>query len=429
MLGMAAEAGYSLVDQAEFADILVVNTCSFIEAAKRESIDAILDLADIKQRYPEKKLVVAGCLPQRYIRELEVELGEVDHFVGTGQIPDFASILQHADAPRNLATSQPGWLYSHDSPRMQSTPFYTAYVKIAEGCDRRCAFCAIPSFRGHQQSRMIDSIVEEVRDLSSKGVVEINIIAQELNAYGRDLPLSASGQRADLRALLIALEQIEPGPRWIRLLYLYPHRLDLPLIKQIAQSRRIVPYIDLPLQHICDPILRKMKRTGNSRTIRALLDRLRSHIPNLAIRTTFLVGFPGETDGDFEQLCEFVEEQQFDHLGVFVYSPEEGTAAYNYTNSIDPDIALERQRILYAKQETISESKLRRFVGQEVEVLVEGVSEESELLIEGRMPTQAPQIDGVVFINDGHAPVGTIVHVLIEQSGTHDLVGGIVSPQ
>lgn len=431
MLGMAGNEGYSLVSNPEEADLLVVNTCSFIDAARRESVDAILELAEYKQDDPDKKLVVTGCLPQRYAAELTQELPEVDHFVGTGQIPAFQSVLQSPkEAPRNLADAAPGWLYSHQSPRLQSTPFYTAYVKIAEGCDRTCTFCAIPSFRGRQKSRPVRSIVEEVRHLASQGVQEINLIAQELNGYGRDLPKGTAKKRIELADLIEALEEVEPGPRWIRLLYLYPYGWSDRLIEALSRSKRVVPYIDMPLQHISDPVLRRMKRAGNGAQVRELLSRLRGAIPNLTMRTTLLVGFPGETEEDFQELVEFVQEQEFDRVGIFSFSPEEGTPSFalSMEHPIDEEVADQRRQILYETQAEISERKLERFLGQELEVLVEGVSKESELLLEGRFAGQAPDIDGVVYINDGEAEPGQFVKVMIEQTGQHDLVGGIVDP-
>lgn len=429
MLGMANEQGYQLVDDPEAADLLVVNTCSFIELARQESVDVILDLADIRQKNGDKKLVVTGCLPQRYPEELAKELPEVDHFIGTGQIPSFASLLNNGEAPRNMADQAPGWLYSHNSPRMQSTPFYTAYVKIAEGCDRTCAFCAIPSFRGKQKSRTIESIVEEVKALTARGVVEINLIAQELNGYGRDLPKKPDGSRVELADLLMALEDINPGPRWIRMLYLYPHGFTEQLVDVMANSKRVVPYIDMPLQHISDSVLRGMRRAGDSKMIRGLLDSLRTSVENLVVRTTFLVGFPGETDEDFSQLMDFLDEQRFDRVGVFAYSPEEGTHAFDRTDLVDEDVSEERRALLYEKQAEISESKLEEYLGKEVEVLVEGLSEESDLLLQGRLSTQAPGIDGVVYINDGQSFPGQVETVLIEQTGQHDLVGGIVGAE
>lgn len=428
MLGMASEEGYTVVPHPEEADVLVVNTCSFIDAARRESVDAILEMADIKQAYPGKKLVVTGCLPQRYPEELAKELPEVDHFVGTGQIPSFRNVLHNENAPRDLASEAPGWLYSHQSPRLQSTPFYTSYVKIAEGCDRTCAFCAIPSFRGKQKSRTISSIVAEVQDLATRGVKEINLIAQELNGYGRDLPKGTSKTRIVLADLLQALEEVEPGPQWIRLLYMYPHGFDERLVTQIAQSTRVVPYIDMPLQHISDTVLRRMRRAGNGQDIRNLLANLRSAIPQLTVRTTFLVGFPGETEDDFQQLKEFIIEQEFDRVGIFAFSPEEGTSSFELPDPVDPDVAEARRKELYDIQEAISEKKLARFLNKELQVLVEGVSDESDLLLQGRFAGQAPDIDGVVYINDGEANKGDMVTVHIEQTGQHDLVGGIVSP-
>lgn len=426
MLGMAGQSGYEIVDEAEGADLLVVNTCSFIEQARQESVDVILDLAELRSAHEGKKLVVAGCLSQRYPEQLKEELPEVDHFLGTGQIHRFQEILAE-EAPRDLASSAPGWLYTHNSPRLQSTPFYTAYVKIAEGCDRTCSFCAIPSFRGKQKSRPIEDIVEEVRQLCSRGVKEINLIAQELNGYGRDLPKSSTGARIELADLLEALEQVEPGPFWIRLLYMYPHGFTDRLIGAIANSKRVVPYIDMPLQHASDAVLRRMRRAGTHQDIRQLLDKLRGAVPGITLRSTFLVGFPGETEEDFQQLYDFLQEQRFDRVGIFAFSREEGTASHDLPDQVDPEVAEERRRILYELQTEISKDNLTRYLGRTIEVIVEGVSEESDLLLEGRFAGQAPEIDGTIYINDGQASPGSIVQVEIEQTGDHDLVGGIVA--
>ena len=426
MLGLAGQAGYEIVEEAEQADLMVVNTCSFIEQARQESVDVILDLAELRQQRPEQKLVVAGCLSQRYPTQLQEELPEVDHFLGTGEIHRFQEILG-SDAPRDLASAAPGWLYSHQSPRLQSTPFYTAYVKIAEGCDRTCSFCAIPSFRGRQRSRPIDDIVEEVRQLASRGVVEINLIAQELNGYGRDLPKHPSGRRIDLADLLEALEVVQPGPAWIRLLYMYPHGFNDRIIHAMAQCKRIVPYIDMPLQHASDSVLRRMRRIGTREEIRTLLNKLRGAVPGITLRSTFLVGFPGETEEDFQQLYDFLEEQRFDRVGIFAFSREEGTPSYDLPDQIDPALAEERRQILYERQSEISREHLTRYLGRTLEVLVEGVSEESEWLLEGRFAGQAPDIDGTIYINDGEAQPGEFVQIVIEQTGDHDLVGGIVA--
>lgn len=427
MLGMAQKAGYSLTAEPGEADLLVVNTCSFIESAREESVGTILDLAEIRQNNPDTKLVVAGCLSQRYPEALQEELPEVDHFLGTGQIPEFEKLLgPKVEAPRDLASAAPGWLYSHNSPRMQSTPFYTAYVKIAEGCDRTCAFCAIPSFRGKQKSRTIDDIVQEVTTLSGRGVREINLIAQELNGYGRDLSIGKQ-DTTDLADLLLALDDIPNGPDWIRLHYMYPYRFSERLVDVIANSPRVLPYIDMPLQHISDPVLRKMRRAGNSDKIRGLLDQLRTAIPDLTIRTTFLVGFPGETDKDFQELADFLQEQRFDRVGIFSFSKEEGTSSFDMTPEVPEEVAEERRAYLYEMQAEISRSNLEEYLDKELTVLVEGVSEESEWLMEGRFAGQAPGIDGVVYINDGRPKPGEMVQVLIEQVGEHDLVGGVVS--
>ncbi len=422
MLGLAQEEGYEMVIEAEEADLLVINTCSFIEDARKESIDGILELAELKEAYPSKKLIVTGCLPQRYPEELAKELHEVDHFIGTSDIPRFRDLLRGEATARTFVSSEPSsWLYSHLSPRILSTPFYTAYVKIAEGCDRHCAFCAIPTFRGNQLSRPMDSIIEEVKLLAQQGVVEINLIAQELNGYGRDL---ADG--TNLLKLLEALEKNDQTPPWIRLLYLYPHDISDELIDFIARSNKILPYIDMPIQHVNPKILKRMGRGQTAKEIRTLIPKLRDKIPNLTLRTTLLVGFPGETEEDFEELYHFIEEEPFDHLGVFAYSKEEGTRAYDLSDEIPFEIAQQRQKLLYDLQAEISAQRLQRLIDRDIEVLVEGISDESEFLLQGRSKSQAPDIDGVTYINDGQAQAGEIVTIRIEQVGEHDLVGGII---
>ena len=300
--------------------------------------------------------------------------------------------------------------------------------KIAEGCDRTCSFCAIPSFRGKQKSRPIESVVEEIKTLVQQGVQEINLIAQELNGYGRDLPWMKNEKRKpDLADLLIAIENISPGPRWVRLHYLYPYKFTPRMVRVIANSNCIVPYLDMPLQHISDPLLKRMRRAGSSAHVKRLLEDLRSQFPHLTLRTTFLVGFPGETEQDFLELEAFIQEQHFDRVGIFSFSREEGTHSFDLDKQVPENIQEERRSHLYNIQKDISKKNLKKYLGKKIEVLVEGVSEESEWLLEGRFAGQAPEIDGTVYINDGKANPGDFVNIQVEQTGEHDLVGGIVS--
>ncbi len=422
MLGMAVSSGFSLTEDPEDADVLVVNTCGFIQPAKEESIDTILELAEYKKQQPDKKLIVAGCLPQRYPNELKEGLPEVDLFLGTAEIPLFVKLLEKSNGDKTVVEGKMSWLYNHLSPRYRTTPPHTAYLKIAEGCDRRCAFCAIPLFRGNQTSRKPESILQELQDLARDGVKEVNLVAQELNGYGRDLRKKGE-TTPDLAQLLQMIEETEPTPPWIRLLYLYPTGFDDRLIETIAQSKKILPYLDIPIQHISDRMLKRMRRGVSSQKIKQLLRDLRQAIPELTLRTTLLVGFPGEREDDFSQLCDFIEEFQFDHLGVFTYSPEEGTPAYSLSDPVPPELAQERKEILYSIQEEISQRRLReRYLNRQVTVLTEGISQESELLVEARLPSQAPEIDGVVYINTTEVPLGEFVTVKIIETHAHDLV-------
>ena len=399
MLGALAAAGYAICEKLEDADVAVLNTCSFIESAREESIAEILELAELRSRGSLRALVVAGCLPQRYGRELARELPEVDAFVGTGDFPQLPAILGDAlDGKRGGVYVDAGHthLYDEQDPRLLIGPAHTAYLKIAEGCDRVCAFCAIPGIRGAFQSRTLDSLVREARTLAAQGVVELNVISQDTTSWGKDLYGAPR-----LAELIGALDQVE-GLDWIRLLYLYPSALSAAVIEAIAASRRVLPYVDVPLQHASDAMLRAMRRGTTAERQRRLVGELRARIPGLVLRTTFIVGFPGESDADFESLLEFAAESRFDRLGVFRYSDEEGTTALAYGDKVPVEVARERYHRLMSMQQEIMRAKLEDLVGKEVEVLVDRAGSG---LATGRLWSQAPEIDGHVLLR-GEATVG-----------------------
>jgi len=422
MLGFLDREGYEVTTDEKEADIIIVNTCSFIKEAKQESIDAILDLADRKHDGNCKLLIVTGCLPQRYQEELCRELPEVDIFVGTGDYPKIAEII----AEKRNTTDQlryigdPNFVYDENFPRLKSTPLYTAYLKIAEGCSNCCSYCVIPALRGSFRSRPMDKLVEEARGLVSSGVRELNIIAQDVTNYGKDLP--GGGKLEDLVRELVKIE----GLSWIRLLYAYPDGITDGLIQLIRTEDKICKYLDIPLQHISDNILVKMKRRGREAEIRALLAKLRAEIPGLALRTSLIVGFPGETDEDFGKLLHFVEEAQFERLGVFCFSKEEGTPAAEMDGQVSERVKRERYKKIMKAQARVSFKRNRRLIGEHEQVIVEGYSDETDLLLKGRSSRQAPDIDGQVYITAGNANVGDIVTLRITDSSDYDLIGEIV---
>jgi ribosomal protein S12 methylthiotransferase len=428
MLGTLADAGYRLVQEPEAADVIVVNTCGFIESAKEESIAAIVELADQKTSGRCKKLVVAGCLTQRYHAELAAELPEVDHFVGTGAYQDIARIVADGQAARVLVPD-PDFVHAATTPRVNSLPSHTAYLKIAEGCDTACAFCIIPALRGPQRSRPVDDLVAEAEALAANGTVELSLVAQDLTAWGHDLP-----GRPRLHELLPALCRVE-GVRWIRLHYAYPRDFPDALVDVMAREEKIVKYLDMPLQHASDRLLRAMKRGRDVGFLRELLAKLRARVPGIALRTSLIVGLPGETEADFEELVRFVEEQRFERLGVFEYSREEGTPAADMPDQVPPDVRRERFERVMALQQGIAAEHQRAFVGRRVAVLVEGASEESEHLLAGRHAQQAPEIDGVTYLNDVAIPgepgaavyPGELVTVEVTDASDYDLVGTVVA--
>lgn len=429
MMGQLAEAGYQITSNAEDADTVVVNTCGFIESAKQESIDAILEATNLKADGTAKRVIVAGCLVERYRDELIKELPEVDAFIGTSQIND---ILRAADddfdadkltiTPIGNKTST--YLYDEYTPRMRATRSHTAFIKIAEGCDRPCAFCSIPAMRGSFRSRRFGSIIEEARNLAKDGVKEIVLIAQDSSRYGEDL-----GETDALAALIRALGEINEI-EWVRVMYAYPTHISDSFLMAIAETPKAVKYLDMPLQHASRNVLKLMKRGGNRESLEKLIARVREKVPGIAIRTTFITGFPGETEDDFEELISFVRACRFDNVGVFTYSDEEGTPAFDLPNKVDPKVAEKRRTRLMKEQAKISKEVNKEKIGKTYRVLFEGLSQESDLLFQGRLETQAEEIDGYILINDMpedlNPEIGEIYNVRVTQAHAYDLVGEII---
>ena len=429
MMGQLAEAGYQITSSAEDADTVVVNTCGFIESAKQESIDAILEATSLKSEGRAKRVVVAGCLVERYRDDLVKELPEVDAFIGTSQVNEILKAADDAFDAKHLTITPIGnksstYLYDEATPRLRATRSHTAFIKIAEGCDRPCAFCSIPSMRGSFRSRRFGSIVEEARNLAKDGVKEVVMIAQDSSRYGEDL-----GEVDALAALIRALGEIE-DLEWVRVMYAYPTHISDAFLSAIAETPKAVKYLDMPLQHASRNVLKLMKRGGTRESLERLIERVRDRVPGIAIRTTFITGFPGETEEDFEELIAFVRNCKFDNLGVFTYSDEEGTPAFDLANKVDPKVAEKRRTRLMKEQAKISKQLNTAKVGNTYRVLFEGLSQESDLLFQGRLEGQAEEIDGYILINDmpdGFEPViGDIYDVTITQAHEYDLVGEIV---
>lgn len=422
MLGVSDGAGYELTAAPEDADVIVVNTCGFIESAKQESIETILELSDLKQEGRCERLVVAGCLSQRYPDQLASEMPEVDHFLGSSDMLKLGPILQldrDARGQRMLVGDPADYIFKLSDPRRLSMGSHSAYVKIAEGCSRKCSFCAIPSFRGTQRSRTVADVVGEVERLVAGGTAEINLISQDTIAYGRDLD-----GRPSLTDLVRALCEVD-GLRWLRLFYLYPEAIDDELLSLLAADNPLRAYVDMPFQHASDDMLKRMRRGYRARRQRELVERLRTAVPDVSMRTAFIVGHPGETDDDFAQLLELVRWGRFQHVGVFRYSHEDGTHSGTMDDLVDDGTAAARYEELMATQRTISGEHLQALVGQELDVLVEGESEESELLLQGRHGGQAPEVDGAVHLTNGAAQPGDIRRALITHAGDYDLVGDL----
>jgi ribosomal protein S12 methylthiotransferase len=448
MLGTLMGSGWISVQEPEIADAIVINTCGFIGSAKEESIDTILQATELKKSNSELKVVVTGCLTQRYKSQLARGLPEVDLFIGTDEFTKIGKFIEDLSKSRpqakqansdNASNASNGagdatldvgakvhakrthYLYSDDMPRLNTLAKHSAYVKVAEGCQHQCSFCIIPAIRGRLRSRPIESIVREVNKLVHEGVLEVNLIAQDLAAYGRE-------QGEDrLIPLLKELIKID-GLKWIRCLYVYPENLTDELIDLFATEAKLAPYIDIPVQHASNRILKAMNRAVNRQDLENTLARLRQRVPHMAIRTSVMVGFPGETDGDFDELVDFVEQQKFDHLGVFAYSQEEGTVAGRMKEQVAQEIKQDRLDTIMKLQRAISKRRLEDYVGKVFACLVEGISKESEFLWEGRLATQAPEVDGVVYINDGdELTAGKIQYVEITESHDYDLVGRVIS--
>jgi len=430
MMGHLKQSGYQITANAEEADTVVVNTCGFIDSAKKESIEAILEATQLKTTGKAKRVIVAGCLVERYRDELKAELPEVDAFIGTNQINEILSVCDPKTNLRTLPVLPLGnqsatYLYDESTPRVLATPSHYAFIKIAEGCDRPCAFCFIPQMRGHFRSRRFGSIIAEAQQLAEEGVKELVLVAQDSSRYGEDL-----GKQDALARLLRELAQTE-GVEWVRVMYTYPTHISDAFLDVLAEEPKAVKYLDMPLQHASQRVLKLMKRGGNRQSLERLIERVRRRVSGIAVRTTFITGFPGETEEDFEELMSFVKKIEFDRVGVFTYSDEEGTPAFELPDKVDPKIAKRRQRRLMKEQARISRRKNRSRIGETVSVIFEGEANESELLWQGRMETQAPDIDGCVLINDvpeGVVPVtGDIVNVEITEAQEYDLVGRIVS--
>ena len=461
MLGIARDAGHELTTEAKDAEVLVVNTCAFIDRAKQESIDAILEMADHKKNGRCARLVVTGCLAERYREELKKEIPEIDAVLGTGEVPQILDAIgpgdwrssiggsptpvtffrspeaalrtnqpptassQQPTASSQLATL-PTYIYDADTPRLLTTPKHYAYVKIAEGCDYTCSFCIIPTLRGKYRSRPQESIVREARALAARGVRELLLISQDTTFYGID-----RGERGALGRLLRELNEVE-GLDWIRLLYLYPTTITDDVLGAMAECEKVCRYIDLPLQHASAAVLKRMRRPGNRKTYDALLQRIRDRVPGVALRTTLIVGFPGETENEFNELERFVADTHFDHVGVFTYSHEEGTRAFAFPDDVPVAVKKRRRNALMARQKQIVTRNQKGRIGTEVDVMVDGPSPEHELVVQGRLEGQAPDIDPVVFLSDCDPEAhqsGQLIRARVVDAKGYDLiavpVGGV----
>jgi ribosomal protein S12 methylthiotransferase len=431
MLGFARDAGHEITADASTAEVIVVNTCAFIDTAKEESIDAILEMAELKRNGSCKKLVVTGCLAERYRDQLRAEIPEIDVVLGTGEVPEITRAIDGdtpSAAPLTLFRSReeidgrkvvPTYLYDASTPRLLTTPSHYAYVKVGEGCDYTCAFCIIPTLRGKYRSRDESSIVAEATALAARGVRELLLISQDTTFFGID-----RGERGGLARLLRRLNDV-PGLEWIRLLYLYPTTITDDVLDAMAECEKVCKYIDLPLQHASADVLRRMRRPGNGDSYRRLLARIRSRVPGVTLRTTFIVGFPGETDQDFEELCDFVREVEFDHVGVFTYSHEEGTRAFELRDDVPAATKQARRSQLLQLQKRIVAARQQTRVGETCRVIVDGPSPDSELVLTGRLEGQAPDIDSVVYfdeIDPSSLKPGDLVAVTVTGARGYDLV-------
>lgn len=421
MLGVATGGGWRVVDEPDEAEVIVVNTCGFIGEAKKESIDTIFELAEYKKVGACKKLVVAGCLSQRYPGELAQKMPEVDHFLGSSDMMKLAGVLE-GKAQRMLVGNPADWVVRASDPRVVTQSRASAWLKIGEGCNRTCAFCVIPQIRGKQRSRAADDVVAEAERLVDGGAIELNLISQDTVSYGRDLPKEDRTALADLVRRVADVR----GVRWVRLFYLYPETIDEGLIELLANHPRVVPYVDMPLQHAADAMLKRMRRGHGKDRQKRVVERLRGAIPGLTFRTAFIVGHPGETEAEFDELVEFVKWARFEHAVVFRYSDEETCGAHDLPGKVKPLVAANRARKLMALQRRIAREKNRALVGRELDVLVEGPSEEHDLVMRGRHAGQAPDIDGSVYLSGGESHAGEMRRVRITQASDWDLVGDLL---
>jgi ribosomal protein S12 methylthiotransferase len=425
MLGIARRAGHEVTADPSDAEVLVVNTCAFIDSAKQESIDTILQLAEHKKGGPCRRLIVTGCLAERYRDELRAEIPEIDVVLGTGEVPEIAAAIAATDAApltfyRSLtAGARPSYIYDAETPRLLATPRHYAFVKIAEGCDYKCAFCIIPTLRGAYRSRPADSILREARALAARGVKELLLISQDTTFYGVD-----RHERGALARLLRELDRVD-GLEWIRLLYLYPTTIDDGTLDAMAASAKVCRYIDLPLQHASNAVLGRMKRPGTRERYERLLRRIRDRVPDVALRTTFIVGFPGETATDVDELCRFMEEQAFEHVGVFTYSHEQGTSAYALKDDVPAPAKTARRRRVMRLQQRLVERRQRGRVGERVRILVDGPADDQGLVVKGRLASQAPDIDPAVYLTEcdpSRYRAGEFAEVEIVGARQYDLI-------
>lgn len=422
MLGSMSASGWQLTENPHVADVLILNTCGFIQSAVEEAIAEIFELVKIKEEFPEKRIVVVGCLVQRYKENLCEDLPEVDLFLGTEAAADLAGIINDLmNGKQKSRVMLPGrFLMTSETPRIVSTPAYRSWLKITEGCDNRCSYCMIPSIRGNLRSRSIDDLVVEARQLEEGGVKELSLIAQDITAYGRD-----RNDDSHLESLLYRLLDATTIP-WLRLLYLHPTGVSEELLSLMAENQRIVPYLDIPMQHASNKMLRLMNRRYKVEDLYQMVANIRSIVPDIALRSTFLVGFPGETEQDFLEIENFLKTTRIDHVGVFPYANEEGAPSETFAGQLPEKEKICRQEHLLAVQRDLSLEIQRKYIGRVVPVLIEGLSSETDLLLEGRTLYQAPEVDGCTYINDGFANPGDIVPVRITETQVYDLVGEII---
>ncbi len=419
MIGLLARAGHEMTARANEAEIIIVNTCSFIGPAKQESIDTILEMAEHKKRSAARKLIVTGCLVERYRDQILREMPEVDYVLGTNELDRVVGACDPGNHGRESGRSAAPYLYHEFTPRVLSTPAHSAYIKIAEGCDHTCSFCVIPQMRGQFRSRRFESVVREAESLVRNGARELTLVGQDNTSYGEDL-----GLRDGLALLLREIAKI-PELVWLRFLYCYPNRVTDTLIAAVAETPKVAKYFDIPLQHASGAVLKAMRRGSNGGQFLKLIEKIRAAIPEVTLRTSLIVGFPGETERDFEDLVQFVAEAQFDHLGVFRYSNEESSASFSLPNPVPAAVAYQRQRRILALQRKVSRSKLKKWVGRRVPVLNEGVSPETSWLFTARLESQAPGVDGQVLVNDFEGPeprAGEYRWATVTASGDYDLV-------